>query len=752
MLTQRKIMVLLIFLNLIIACNSATVDLKIFVSPSGNDSNSGSITSPLQTIDAAKRMIREQRKKFKHGASINVFMREGTYSLDQCIVFTNEDSGKSDAPITYQSYNNEEVRITGSIQIANAEAKKVIDQNIIEKIIDKNAVSKIRVIDLHESGIKQLGTMTTRGFRRPYVNPALEIFINDVPLFLSRWPNDSTVLIGDVIDKGSIPRNNDLSNRGGKFKYNYNRPELWKDASDIWLNGLFGNGYADDQLKVKSIDTIHKVIELEQPHMYGIASGHPFLHYYALNLLEEIDQPGEYYIDRENGKFYFYPPGELKNAKITISILDDPLISFEDASYIHFNNAIFEEGRGLGIYIEKGEGIQINNCIIRNFGTVGVCIGKGIAPYKEYRHPGKEFSHLEHEKIARALGSYHEYLYEHSTFNREAGTNHTIENCHIYNTGAGGICLGGGDRKKLISGNNAVINCRIHDFNRLDKSYKSGINIDGVGNRIEHCEIYNCPNSAIYLHGNNHLIAYNEIHHVCLNADDMGAFYMGRDPSELGNQILYNFWHHIGNGENMTIAIYHDDGACGTTVTGNVFFKAGTRTAKIGGGSDNSYENNIFINCPLAFHLDNRLQHWSKKVLAQGGLFEWRLNEVNYKSPPYSEQYLLLSSYWEDQPAIPKRNSIRNNLIYKVKRLDNWEEKWQEGIEMQSSKDAKQMKVNKPDWGDLASDNFITDTPPGFIDEDNMNFELKKSSEVFKILPAFTAIPFKKIGLKNNNN
>ena len=69
-------------------------------------------------------------------------------------------------------------------------------------------------------------------------------------------------------------------------------------------------------------------------------------------------------------------------------------------------------------------------------------------------------------------------------FNRRAGTYNGVSNCYIYQVGSGGVNLGGGDRATLTPAHNYVENCRIHDFNRIEKSYRPGIWIDGVGNRI----------------------------------------------------------------------------------------------------------------------------------------------------------------------------------------------------------------------------------------------------------------------------
>jgi len=348
-----------------------------------------------------------------------------------------------------------------------------------------------------------------------------------------------------------------------------------------------------------------------------------------------------------------------------------------------------------------------------------VMLGKGISSNGVLQHGATG------EPASQTVGILYSHLYEHTTLERAAGTEHVISNCEIYNIGSGGIILGGGNRLTLEKGNNQVVNCRIHDFNRIERAYKAGVNIDGVGNIIRNNEIYNCPGSAILLHGNDHLIEYNNIHHAVTDGDDMGAIYYGRDPSELGNKVKYNFFHHLGNDHGSIMAVYHDDGACGMEVTGNVFYKAGSRTVMIGGGNDNVYRNNIFIDCPLAFHIDNRLLGWSSSSIKPGEIFEKRLKAVNYQQAPYSTAYPSVTNYFGDRVGLPKRNFIEDNVFVNVKMITNGR--------------AEYCNIGK---------NLNYGGDPGFVDKDNMNFELLSSSEIFKLLPGFKKIAFHKIGLQ----
>jgi hypothetical protein len=688
------------------------------VAPNGSDTNgAGSIEQPFASLERARDEIRQQKKAGKEGKSFTVFLREGTYFRNTTFELNKEDSGSEKSRVIFSSYNNEKVTIHGGVNISRENMRKTTDPEILSRLYP-SVQNEIFEINLKSLGIDDYGTLTPRGFSRPYQPAPMELFCNSEAMKLARWPNDSLVHIGKVIDPGSVPRNNDFSNRGGIFTYDVDQPGRWKDANEIWISGFFRVGYADDAVKVADIDYSNKTITTVQPHIYGFGSGKGFNRWYAYNLLEEIDVPGEYFIDRGKGILYFFPPeGELTN--VDLSVLEEPLVAIENGSFINFKNITFECARGMGVYIERGNDNVIENCVFRNLGEVAVSIGKGVLPFEDLKHAGTG------TPASRVLGSILAHQYDNTTFNREAGTGHLVTACHIYNTGTGGVSLGGGDRLTLVKGNNRVENCLIHDFNRLDRSYKVGININGVGNIIRNCEIFNSPGSAIMLHGNEHLIEYNNIHHAVIDGDDMGAIYYGRDPSEFGNKVQYNFFHHIGNEHGMIMAVYHDDGACGMEVTGNVFYKAGSRTVMIGGGNDNVYESNIFIDCPLAFHLDNRLMGWSKSSLDKGGIFEQRLAAVNYKNEPYSSAYPSLVNYFEDSPGLPKRNFINNTVFVNVEKIHN----------------------GKPEWSYIG-ESYSVDGDPGFVDMENMNFELKPDSEVFKQLPGFKPIPFSKIGVQ----
>ncbi len=711
------------------SCSIHTVH-EFYIAPDGSSSNNGTKANPFSSLDDAKRAIRELKKKDNGRlleGGITVWLRGGIYELSSGFLLLKDDSGSENCPVVFRAFPGEKVIVSGGKKIDSNNIKPV-SLEAAQRIVNKEAIPNISEIDLAALGISDYGTNQITGFRRPYVNAAMELFINGKPYRLARYPNKEKILIKaeDVVNKG-------INKQGfypGKIHFKKEKLTQWAKTESLTVCGNFNFAWATDQLRVKDIDTAAGIISFADAHMWGITGGKEWNRYYFFNLMEEIDEPGEYYIDHQNGKLYFYPFEELKSSDtIMVSMLEDALVSLKGASYIQFKGITFEAGRGIGIYMENTLSNKVENCTIRNMGVVSVCIGVGSKPSAIYLHPDEVHPFYPSEKLSGRMGSLHELMYENTTFNREGGKNNGIISCKIENTGCGGISLGGGDRKTLEPAGNYVNNCEFTNCGRRDYSYKAPINIDGVGNKVQHCQFNPCAATAIYMHGNNHLIEYNIINEACNFIEDQGAIYIGRDPSEFGNIIRYNFFKNIGatgfTDAKFAMAVYFDDGACGTQLYGNVFYKAGTRTVTILGGSYNHVFNNIFIESQMAFHLEDAQATWGKAKVAPGGTFDIRLSAVRYKNPPYSTAYPELSIYFQDHPEVPKHNDIENNVFINIGQLHS----------------------GKKEWGPILDNNFITREDPGFVDASKQNFALIENAEVYKKLPAFKSIPFSEIGL-----
>ena len=83
--------------------------------------------------------------------------------------------------------------------------------------------------------------------------------------------------------------------------------------------------------------------------------------------------------------------------------------------------------------------------------------------------------------------------------------------------------------------------------------------IGGFGQRASHNLIHDHPHCAILFTGNDHLIEFNEIHHIALETgDNAGAIYSGRDYTFRGNRIRYTFVHDTGGVGMGRMGIYMD--------------------------------------------------------------------------------------------------------------------------------------------------------------------------------------------------
>jgi len=642
---------------------SGRAEKVMYVSPAGSDRGAGTIDSPLATPEGARDAIRALKKgKGLPDGGVIVFLRAGRYELRRTFELTAGDSGEKGKPVAYRAYPGEEVRIVGGREVKGFHP--VTDREVLDRLPEESR-KRVLMADLGDQGIENYGELTVRGFGQPVRPSHMELFFQDRPMILARWPNEGYARIAD------LPEGKDSRT----FGYSGDRPLRWKGESDPWVYGYWYHDWADTYMKVESLDAERRTITTATRHGYGLRKGN---RWHGLNLLAELDSPGEYYIDRDRGVLYFWPPAPLEGERAVVSMAEQ-LINLKDTRHVTIRGLILECCRGTAVTVSGGDHNRILGCTIRNTGNRAASI---------------------------------------------SGADNRVMGCEMYETGDGGISISGGRRETLTPARLLAENNHIYNYSRWCHTYRPALGIGGCGNIARNNLIHHGPHNAIQLSGNDHLIELNEIHHVCQDTGDVGAFYMGRDWTARGTAIRHNYWHHIsGPGRIGAMGVYLDDQASGITISGNIFYKV-TRAVFIGGGCDNLVENNIFVDCKPSVHIDARGLGWQKAATDDPrGTLRTRLRSMPYQDELWRGRYPHLVNILEDDPGTPKRNRIVRNISVGGK----WEDIHGGTRKFQ-----------------VIQDNLLQGDPQ-FVNPENLDFRLKSTSPAFQI--GFQPIPVDRIGL-----
>ena len=676
-----------------------------YISNDGNDSNDGSSEKPFKTLEKARDHIREiiSSGAYPEGG-ITVYLRGGDYELNQSFALESGDSGKDTSPITYMSYPGETARITGGKKLPYSEFKP-IEKDMAEKLIDKSAADKVLQIDLNKLGIEDLGQLSRRGFLiADDKHPQAELYINGSRQQLSRWPNSDWVGTTEIVRSGARSQKGVLE--GAVYKIDYNRPTKWKtNINEIYTSGVLGPNYFYGYFPIEKIESGQ--ITLKEGSVTSYYSKH-FIRYE--NIFEEIDEPGEYYIDRNTKMLYLYPDSNFgENSDIQLSQTAQNLITGTGVSNVTFKNLKIANSRAGAIRVTGVKNFTVENCEISGTGTNGIYI---------------------------------------------SGTNSTVKNSIVHDIGSTGISMNGGDYDNAVSSDNIVTNNHIYKAAQIERSYQSGITVGykAVGVTVSHNEIHDMPHAAVIIYGPNHTIEYNNIYDAVKEFHDMDAIYLNvyQYPWERNVLIRRNFIHDLGHQtfteKQMNVAgIRSDNNGNGLQVVENVFFNIGYKDANgIRGvcaqGIENIVNNNIFIDTAGTYegaHTYNPDAKWDIQSDSVKGIYsEWQ----KY-SPIYSVQNPEVAHFFEHHfTAYQKNNSFKNNVVVNIKFPISSLNQTQSA---QGFNAAEQLVD--------ASGNVVTKSDPGFVNYSGGDFTLKDDSEVYTKIPDFPKLDFKNMGLLNSD-
>lgn len=617
-----------------------------YVAADGSDANDGSFNRPFATLQRAVQAVREV-KNSRNG--VTVCVRAGEYHTPG-LVLTEEDSGSGQCPIVYRAYGDGEVVLDGGVTLRPEDFQPVSED--VRSRLHGDAKDKVVQIDLTRYGLSKeswgplhpigkFGTENKYDSYRPGAN--CELLMGGDRMTLSRYPNSGFLTLDAVQNVGDMfefPEQNyhfDWDERRNHFggiyimdKATTARLKTWKNYENIWAYGYFYHDWADSSTPVTQFDLEHRSFYPEYVGRYGAKKGGQYFFY---NVLDELDEPGEWYLDRDSGMLYFYPPRELGSAPVEMTITENSIITLRGAHHITFDGFTLKGTRADAVSFEA------NDCTFRRLKVYGV-MGNAV---------------------------------------KGTGYRNLVTGCDISHTGKGGIWLEGGDRNTLTPGQNVADNNLIHDWSEVFLTYYGGVNLHGVGNVCSHNEMYNAPHSAVFYYGNDHIVEYNHIHDVVLHSSDAGAIYSGQDWAGCGCVIRYNCLYNIGAGDFWPDGIYFDDMLSGQTAYGNLLINVRKNGFLIGGGRDIHVYNNIIVNAGFSITYDDRGRDgflndgWAVKAVSdyEAGFMWKRLRQSPYQSDVWAEKYPLLARmshdfsdpHHPDFAPNPSYGHVYNNLI-----------------------------------------------------------------------------------------
>ena len=325
----------------------------------------------------------------------------------------------------------------------------------------------------------------------------------------------------------------------------------------------------------------------------------PNARFYGVNLLSELDVPGEFYLELSPTvqKLHVIPPAAVgSGGPSSWSIgptvaTKDAVVDISNTSGTSLANVYVRDGRGVGIRAANVANVHIHNITASQHGEQGIY-------------------------MVNAVDS-------------------SITDSTIKQTGCAAIRAHGGNATTLEPGNLKVTGNYLTEFALWKVTYQAGIHWAGVKNVYSNNVVKNGPHNC-FLGGGNEADApavagvdcvfdSNTLDTCAFEAADTGAFYVcgqagsayvNRNNTITGSSFT-NIRNTVGTGVQgpSVQAIYLDDQMSGWSISNNSFYNCQTGSF-IGGGRRNTVRNNYYEKCDTAHHFDNRGMNWEKSSAA----------------------------------------------------------------------------------------------------------------------------------------
>lgn len=490
----------------------------IYVSTDSRSGATGTASDPVASLEAAKNIAEKYISVYGDSYPVNIYVHGGSYFFEETVNFKKSYFGRADIKgIAIKAFGDGEPIFTGARKLNPSNFVPVTDAIMLSRL-PKDARGRVAVMDLNSENITGLSTSQATF---PF------IYINDQEMPISQWPNS-----GFTTTK-STPEN-------GVFGYDGTNPSRWTMANDARIWAYFVGDYFYGTAEIDKVNAQAGLITYSNGPKFPLGSSGR--RWKAVNLLEEIDIPGEWYVDRESNKLYLYPPYTLNNAKVEITTLHDkPFIQADEINGLEISGITFEKGGSRAVYCAvPGNNITIKKC---------------------------RFLYIQGD-YAIHIKNYQ------TTYNLDISEN------EFYGCAGGAVLAKPGDTITLTPSNSKITNNRVTSCGYYPAyinavfmgSENSRANHNAVETVIENNLIQDCTTVyAMSLTGFENKFRYNEIVNQSKYVDDGGAIYFGMSYHKYGNEIAYNYLHDF-NMEHFLCGLYNDDAYSGAYWHNNICY------------------------------------------------------------------------------------------------------------------------------------------------------------------------------------
>jgi len=307
-------------LTSLLLCAALTCDAtEIWVSPQGNDRNSGTQDAPLATlreglyrareIRRAKSLNLEVTRNIDISNGIRIMMKGGTYAQDETVFVRPEDSGTESSPTIVQAVSGEKPVLSGGVAVSGwKKAGNVAG-------LPKAAQGKVWIADAPTFGGRAFD------FRQLWVNGKKAVRARDV----NEGENMRQILkVNKRTEELWIPTPK-LGNLKSPAPMEMVLHQMWEVAF-LRIKSMTAKG---DSTLVKfhqpesRIEFLHPWPPVViQPDSLGGNSA-----FFLCNAIEFLDTPGEWFYDSRGEKVYYYPRASesMSTAQVVVPYLENIL-------------------------------------------------------------------------------------------------------------------------------------------------------------------------------------------------------------------------------------------------------------------------------------------------------------------------------------------------------------------------------------------------------------------------------------------